>query len=224
MSNVNNVNGSNVFDQINQANQANSSSKSKAESDSEMFMKLMIAQLQNQDPTSPADTNDFMQQIATMSNVESMANLTKTVESMGESLLSSQAALQASSMVGQRAFVQTDLATLTDDGQVDGLVSLDNAASDIWLSIYDRNGVLVDRQQMGAQIAGDHSFVWHGNDNTPAGQYKVIAQAQVGDNLETLDVYIGHRINSVTLGQNGIGMQVNTDVGSTSVDNIKQLG
>ncbi|GGO84900.1 basal-body rod modification protein FlgD [Marinobacterium nitratireducens] len=224
MSNVNNVNGSNVFDQINQANQANGSSKSKAESDSEMFMKLMIAQLQNQDPTSPADTTDFMQQIATMSNVESIANLTTAVESMGESLLSSQAALQASSMVGQKAFVQTDLANLPEDGQVDGLVSLENAASDVWLSVYDRNGVLVDRQQLGAQVAGDHSFVWRGNDEAPAGQYKVVAQAQVGDNLETLPVYIGHRINSVTLGQNGIGMQVNTDVGSTSVDNIKQLG
>jgi len=224
MSTINNVNGSNVFEQINQSNQANSKAQSSTGSDSDMFMKLMIAQLQNQDPTSPADTTDFMQQIATMSNVESIANLTTTIESMGESLLSSQAALQASSMVGQKAFVRTDLANLSEEGQVDGLVTLENAASAVWLSVYDQNGVLVDRQEMGAQVAGDHGFVWRGTENTPAGLYKIVAQASVGENLETLDVYVGHRINSVTLGQNGIGMQVNTDAGSTSVDNIKQLG
>ncbi|MFC6669802.1 flagellar hook assembly protein FlgD [Marinobacterium aestuariivivens] len=224
MSTVNNVNGSNVFDQINQANQSNSTQKSQNQSDSEMFMKLMIAQLQNQDPTSPADTTDFMQQIASMSTVENIANLSTAVEKMGQSLMSSQAALQASSMVGQRAFVETDLAVLPEDGQVDGVVSLENSASDVWLSIYDRDGTLVDRQQMGARVAGDHSFVWHGNENTPAGQYRIVAQSVDGENLETLPIYLGHRINSVTLGQNGIGMQVNTDVGSTGINNIKQLG
>ncbi|MCP8687559.1 flagellar hook assembly protein FlgD [Marinobacterium sedimentorum] len=215
---------SNIFNQINQTNQSNSKATSADESDSEMFMKLMIAQLQNQDPTSPADTSDFMQQIASMSTVESIANLSTSVDLLGQSLMSSQAALQASSMVGQQAYVKTDLAVLPEGGKAEGLVSLDSSASNVWVSIYDRNGVLVDTQQMGAQSAGDHSFVWRGTENTPPGQYRVVAQAQVNGEVKTQDLYMGHRINSVTLGQNGIGMKVNTDVGSAGINDIKQLG
>lgn len=214
----------NIFNQINQTNQSNSKATSADESDSEMFMKLMIAQLQNQDPTSPADTSDFMQQIASMSTVESIANLSTSVDQLGQSLMSSQAALQASSMVGQQAYVKTDLAVLPEGGKVEGLLSLDSSASNVWVSIYDRNGVLVDTQQMGAQNAGDHSFVWSGTQNTPPGQYRVVAQAQVNGEVKTQDLYMGHRINSVTLGQNGIGMKVNTDVGSAGINDIKQLG
>ena len=113
---VNNVNNSqSVFEQINQQNRANATNNSssgtdaaasQAQSDSDMFMRLMIAQLQNQDPTSPADTSDFMQQIATMSEVESINNLTKSFENMSNSLLTSQAALQASSMVGQSVYTK----------------------------------------------------------------------------------------------------------------------
>jgi flagellar basal-body rod modification protein FlgD len=215
---------SNIFNQINQTNQSNSKATSADESDSEMFMKLMIAQLQNQDPTSPADTSDFMQQIASMSTVESIANLSTSVDLLGQSLMSSQAALQASSMVGQQAYVKTDLAVLPEGGKAEGLVSLDSSASNVWVSIYDRNGVLVDTQQMGAQSAGDHSFAWRGTENTPPGQYRVVAQAQVNGEVKTQDLYMGHRINSVTLGQNGIGMKVNTDVGSAGINDIKQLG
>ncbi|UTW10058.1 flagellar hook assembly protein FlgD [Marinobacterium rhizophilum] len=215
---------SNIFNQINQTNQSNSTTTSADESDSEMFMKLMIAQLQNQDPTSPADTSDFMQQIASMSTVESIANLSTSVDQLGQSLMSSQAALQASSMVGQQAYLKTDLASLAEGGEVEGLVSLDSSASNVWVAIYDRNGVLVDTQQMGPQSAGDHSFVWSGTENTPAGQYRVVAQAQVNGEVVTQDLYMAHRINSVTLGQNGIGMKVNTDVGSAGINDIKQLG
>jgi len=215
---------SNIFNQINQTNKSSSTATSADESDSEMFMKLMIAQLQNQDPTSPADTSDFMQQIASMSTVESIANLSTSVDQLGQSLMSSQAALQASSMVGQQAFVETDLAVLPEGGSVQGLVTLDASASNVWVSVYDRNGVLVDNQQMGAQSAGDHSFVWSGTDNTPADQYRIVAQAEVNGKVETQTLYLGHRINSVTLGQNGIGMKVNTDVGSAGINHIKQLG
>ena len=112
MSDVNGVN-QNIFDKINTQNQTKStqsSSTSQSQEDSDMFMRLMIAQLQNQDPTSPADTNDFMQQIATMSQVESINNLTQTVQSTSQSMLASQAALQASSMVGQSVYIAGDTA------------------------------------------------------------------------------------------------------------------
>ncbi len=226
MSTVNGV-GNNVFDQINQTNKNQATSVESQSEDSQMFMKLLIAQLQNQDPTSPADPADFMQQISTLSNVESIQNLANTMESMSSSMLSSQAALQASSMVGQRAYVNTNIAQLTqEEGYVDGLVSTDVSASDIRVSIYDGSGNLVDRVSMGAMAAGDHNFVWQAGEGVSPGNYKIVAEAATGADGEYEEVatYMGFNINSVTLGQNGIGMKVNTNIGSIDMSEVKQLG
>lgn len=48
----------------------------------DMFLKLMIAQLKNQDPSSPMDQKDMMAGITQMSQVEQMMNMTKSMESL----------------------------------------------------------------------------------------------------------------------------------------------
>jgi flagellar basal-body rod modification protein FlgD len=48
----------------------------------EMFLKLLVAQLKNQDPTSPMDQKDMMAQMAQFSSVEQLSNMAKTMESM----------------------------------------------------------------------------------------------------------------------------------------------
>jgi flagellar basal-body rod modification protein FlgD len=227
MSNVNGVGSNNIYDQINQKNQAQSKALNSQSEESQMYMKLQIAQLQNQDPTSPADPADFMQQISTLSNVESIQNLSKTMESMSSSMLSSQAALQASSMVGQRAYVNTDIAQLPQEGgYVDGLVSLESSARDVRISIYDAGGNRIDQVSMGPQPPGDHNFVWQAGEGVPPGNYRIVAEAPMGaeGNYEEVATYMGFNINSVTLGQNGIGMKVNTAIGSIDMSEVKQLG
>ncbi|SIQ96697.1 flagellar hook assembly protein FlgD [Marinobacterium stanieri] len=227
MSNVNGVGNNNIYDQINQTNQSQSKALDSQSEDSQMFMKLLIAQLQNQDPTSPADPADFMQQISTLSNVESIQNLASTMENMSSTMLSSQAALQASSMVGQRAYVNTNIAQLPQQGgTVDGLVSTDISAGDIRISIMDGSNNLVDQVSMGAMPAGDHNFVWQAHEDLPAGNYKIVAEAATGadGSYEEVATYMGFNINSVTLGQNGIGMKVNTNIGSIDMSDVKQLG
>lgn len=216
----------NIYEQINRQNQANSTAKetSQAAEDSQMFMQLMIAQLQNQDPTNPADTTDFMQQIASMSQVESINNLVTTVEDMSNSLLSSQSALRASSLVGQTVFTEGDSKTLYSDGAyARGMVSLEASASNVTIEIYDNNDQLVSSATMGDLAAGDHDFVW-GGENYPAGEYRLVAKSGSGDSATELPLYMGQVVNSVSLGQNGIGMKVNTDAGSFGMDEIQHIG
>lgn len=223
MSTINGT-GQNVFDKINQNNQSEAQ-KAKGQGDeSQMFMKLMIAQLQNQDPTSPADTTDFMQQISSMTMVESMTGLTRTVENMSNSLLSSQAALQASAMVGRNAYVKTDVGILEEGRAVRGMVPLATSVSDLRVSVYDAGGNLVDAVNMGTKGAGEHNFAWAGLDLGP-GKYRIVAEARQGDGgYQPVESYIAHTVNSVTLGQNGIGMKVNTDGGSVGINDVRQIG
>ena len=214
-----------VYEQINQSNQASSAAVSQSEADSDMFMKLMIAQLKNQDPTSPADTADFMQQISNMSSVESINNLNTTMSDMSSALLTSQAALQASSMVGQTAFVKTDQATLNAEGVIKGVLNLPESASDVRVSIYNASGGVVDSWSMGSKASGDHNFSWQAGESDPQSGYRVVVEATDAEGIYTpAESYIGHRVDSVTLGQNGIGMKVNTDAGTVSINDIKQIG
>lgn len=225
---ANNVNGinqnTNVFEQINKQNSASENSPASATSEtSDMFMKLMIAQLKNQSPTSPADTSDYMQQIASMSNVEAINNMNNSIQQLSNSLISSQAALQASSMVGQMAYVQTDKGVLTEADPVKGVVTLPTSASDVRVSVYDASGTQVDTISLGSKVSGDHSFEWTGA-GQPPGEYKLVAEALSGDEYKVAQSYIGYTVNSVTLGQNGIGMAVNTDAGAVGINDIKQIG
>lgn len=221
----NNGNGLSVYELINQQNADSSTAKetSQASEDSQMFMKLMIAQLQNQDPTSPADTADFMQNISSMSMVESINNLVDSVESMNTSLLSSQAALQASSMVGREAFIKTDVGTLGESGEVNGLVSLPSSASGVTVKVYDQSNNQVDSIPMGNLATGEHNFTWSGGENAP-GEYRFVASATVDGQSSPVESYIGHTVNSVSLGQNGIGMKLNTDAGSVGINDVLQIG
>lgn len=61
------------------------------------FLQLLLAQLKTQDPTSPMDTSQFMQQLATFNQVEQ----TMTTNSKLDALLTSQALSQAESLIGR---------------------------------------------------------------------------------------------------------------------------
>jgi flagellar basal-body rod modification protein FlgD len=78
--------------------------------DSNTFLKLLIAEMKNQDPTNPMDTSQYMSQFAQLSSVE-QATLTN---SKLDSLLSSQALTQADGLIGRNvSFTDTTGAAIT---------------------------------------------------------------------------------------------------------------
>ncbi|MBS0253098.1 MAG: flagellar hook assembly protein FlgD [Proteobacteria bacterium] len=78
------------------SNQTSSTSQSQTTLDYNDFLKLMITQLQNQDPLNPTDTNQFMSQIAEFSNVEQGINANSKLDQ----LLVNSNISQASTMIG----------------------------------------------------------------------------------------------------------------------------
>lgn len=64
------------------------------------FMKLLIAQLQNQDPTNPMKDNEFIAQMAQFSALEQTMNLAKSFEKFAEAQTQSQM-IQYTSFVGK---------------------------------------------------------------------------------------------------------------------------
>lgn len=195
------------------------------ESQSDMFMKLMIANLRNQDPTSPAETSEFMSQISDMSMVEGIANLNNSMGNLTSSMLSSQAALQASSLVGQTVYVPTSTADVEPGTTVDGVVELPISSPDVRVKVFAPTGEEVGAFSLGAQAAGDGRFSWRVPEGLASGSYRFEVTAQgAGGEFSPVQTYLGRNVESVTLGKNGVGMKINIPGGSVSLDEIKQIG
>lgn len=76
------------------------------------FLKLLVAQLQNQDPSNPMDDREFITQMAQFSSLEQMQNMTKVMES----LLMSQ---QQSQLMGYTSFIGKEVKWHNITEQVD---------------------------------------------------------------------------------------------------------
>lgn len=217
-------NTTNIFEQINKANQSASTVKpNKAEEQQGMFMNLLIAQLKNQSPTSPTDTSQFMSQVSQMSMVESVTKMEDSINNLSSNMLNSQSATQASAMVGQRVFVDSDTAVI-EAGQesLGGVLELPQSSSNVRVKVFDDSDTLVKTVELGQLSAGDQDYSIDTSD-MQAGRYRVVAEAQVDGKFQALNNFVAQEVNSVTLGQNGQGMTVNTDLGRTPVNEIKQI-
>src|SRR4030081_2588876 len=122
------------------------------------FLTLMLAQLKHQDPTSPVDSNTFLTQLAQLSQVQGINTLNTTLTNS----ISSNQALQASSLLGHQALVNSTTANLAANGAVNGAVNVPQTTSQVLLTVKDSTGVLVRQINLGKQSTGLASFSWDG--------------------------------------------------------------
>lgn len=71
------------------------------------FMKLLVAQLQNQDPLNPMEDRDFIAQMTTFSSLEQLMNMSKSIDALLQSQLVSPV-IQYSHMIGKEVTYQTE--------------------------------------------------------------------------------------------------------------------
>jgi flagellar basal-body rod modification protein FlgD len=192
------------------------------------FLTLMLAQLKNQDPTSPVDSNQFLNQLASLSTVQGITQLNTSFASLSSSLVSSQA-MQASSLLGHQALVSSKTATLAAGGTVTGAAQIPQTTSQAVVNISDSSGALVRQINLGAQSTGLANFSWDGKladgSQAAAGQYTLSAQyagATSGSTAAT--TYVNGTVQSVTMGAGTTGLTLNVSgLGSVPFANVQQI-
>ena len=127
----------------------------------EDFMKLMLTQMNNQDPFKPMEDGEFLTQMAQFSAVSGLKDIKDSFASLSDSLKSSHA-LQASSMVGRKVLVPGDVTSLAEQGDLKGAIDLPASSSNVKIHIYDAKGELADTIDMGNQQQGLVHFKWNG--------------------------------------------------------------
>jgi flagellar basal-body rod modification protein FlgD len=98
----------------NYQNQTKSSGSSSLGKDD--FLKILMTQLQNQDPLNPMQDQDFISQMATFSSLEQMTNLNSSMDNFAKSTEQNQF-MQASSMIGKTVTYLDD-----QDNEMTGVV------------------------------------------------------------------------------------------------------
>lgn len=159
--------------------------------DRDAFLKLLVAQLKNQDPLEPKENSEFVAELAQFSSLEQTMGINDRLDTL--SLQQRGVAnTEAVSLVGKIATVRGNVATLGAAGApVPISYTLDSAADKTIITISDSSGREIRALERGAVPGGLQTLTWDGHSNQgvlqPAGRYNVTVQAR-GKNGEVVGV------------------------------------
>jgi flagellar basal-body rod modification protein FlgD len=151
------------------------------------FLTLLTTQLQNQDPLSPMDSNQFTQQLVMFSQVEQQINTNDNLQSL-IALNLSQNANSAVNYIGRSVVMTNGEGALQSNGDgtssVDWTYNLASASAGTTLTVKDANGKVV-YTTTGSTSAGNNDFTWDGKDSNgnqlPDGKYTLSVAATGSD-------------------------------------------
>ncbi len=148
------------------------------------FLKLLVTQLQNQDPMNPTDSTAFVAQLAQFSSLEQLSNVNdnlKVVQLFDQSINNAQAV----NFVGKTVKASGSMFELGSGETHEIQYQLGEDADAVYVSIYNSSGELVKKIEMDQMTAGSQSVVWDGKDENggaaPAGSYSFSLQAKNKD-------------------------------------------
>jgi flagellar basal-body rod modification protein FlgD len=150
------------------------------------FFKLLISQLQNQDPLNPADPTEFTAQLAQFSSLEQLSNVNDNLYALKLYQASINNA-QAVAFIGKQILASGNEIEKAGAQPLDLEFDLSAAAKRVVVSIYDADGNFVGEVVRADLPAGRQSLAWDGRDrngNVVAdGKYRFEIQAEDADGI-----------------------------------------
>jgi flagellar basal-body rod modification protein FlgD len=149
--------------------------------DRDAFLKLLVAQMKNQNPLEPQDNSQFVAELAQFSNLEQTQGINDrldllAIQSRGQSNA------QVMSMIGQRVTVKGSIVTVSGNGTGTPInFTLGGDCDKSTVTIRSQSGDTIRTINVGAHKAGFVQLQWDGRDDTglvqPQGSYLVSVKA-----------------------------------------------
>ena len=147
-----------------------------AQLDKDAFMKLLLTELQYQDPTSPMDTEKMLTQTSQLASLEMQENTNKMMQKLADQLKNS-TNMYAVGVLGKMAKIGDSGIVKEEGSGVKFAGFLESAAKGGTINIRDNTGKLVRTLEFGEAKAGANTFEWDGKDSAgndaKAGSYSV---------------------------------------------------
>jgi len=148
------------------------------------FLKLLIAQMQNQDPLNPMDGTQYVAELAQFSSLEQLQNMNDNLNtsiSANYTLTQSINNTLASNLIGKDVRVTASSLTYSGQSSVDFGYNLPSNASDVTLTITNSSGAVVRTMTGLSTAAGDNKLSWDFTDDSgsklPEGTYNFAVSA-----------------------------------------------
>jgi flagellar basal-body rod modification protein FlgD len=144
--------------------QASSSylSQDKVTEQKNMFLKLLVKQLQYQDPLNPMENTEFTAQLAQFSQLEKLTTMSNNIEQMAK-FQNSMNSMQAVLYIGKQVSASGNTINYSGGESVISF-KLESNASAVNVKIYNSEGTVVRTIEVGNALAGDISCTWDGKD------------------------------------------------------------
>lgn len=169
------------------------------------FLKLLVTQLENQDPLNPTDNTEFVAQLAQFSSLEGIQNLNTSLGDMKGSMNALQE-FGSASLIGKNAKAESSSFVYGGSPRKLGF-SLGSDASSATLVIREPSGKAVKEIDLGQLKSGYNEAEWNGANTGGAeanqGLYSFSVEAKGADN-KAIDskTFIKGPVTGVSLGGN----------------------
>lgn len=149
--------------------------------DKDAFMKLMLAQMKNQDPTNPMQNHELAAQLAQFSSVEQLQNVNTTLETMEKGQKPTEG-FQALNFIGKAVSGDSSkLIRAKGDKSHDFAFNLPDNAKEVKIKVLNQNAEVVRTVDLKDLKSGQNSWIWNGlNEQAqaqPVGEYRFVVEA-----------------------------------------------
>ncbi|WP_333608545.1 flagellar hook assembly protein FlgD [Arsukibacterium sp.] len=191
------------------------------------FFALLTQQLSYQDPTKPVENDQMIAQMTNFTMADGIGSLNESFKGLAASMTSNQA-LQASSLVGRSVLTQSNQMVFTGESLSRGQINLDRPADNLRVRIEKANGELVSTFNVNNPALGKNDFVWDGTNANgefmDAGVYKIIVEANFNGKNESIPVQVFTPVSSVSMANNGQGITLNLlGLGSIKLSDVLEV-
>lgn len=184
------------------------------------FLKLLVAQLNNQDPMNPMDNAEMTTQMAQINTVTGIQQVNETLKSLADQFSAMQV-LQGSNMVGHNVLMDGN-SLVPVDGTAVGAIDLGARADSVKVEVLSPSGQVIDTIDAGGLDAGRHYFSWDATNYQGTGTPTFRVVAKLGDKAVSASTLSVDKVISVGMENGAMSLQLQ-DRGATPYDSIKAI-
>jgi len=191
----------------------------------EDFLKLLVAQLQNQDPMNPSDPTEFTAQLAQFSQLEQLTNVNESLTGLS-TMSTDMQRMSALGMIGQEVTAQTDQFHYSGDAVELGY-RMELPAEEVKLYVLSQSGATLATINASETGAGEHFVSWDGLGLAglplEEGDYTLVIRALDGDDelVSSLPLIRG-QVQGVDM--TGSATELETSAGIFAMGKIERAG
>jgi len=191
----------------------------------EDFLKLLVAQLENQDPMNPSDPTEFTAQLAQFSQLEQLTNANESLEGLA-TMSSEMERMSALGLIGQDVVAQTDQFHFSGETMEFGY-RLETPADDVKLYVLSETGSTLATITAQETDPGEYFIDWDGYSDfgmpLDPGDYSLVVKAvNEEDSLIESVPLIKGRVEAVDM--TGSSTQLETSSGIFAMSKLEKAG